>query len=366
VVEASYAFDRPPLLKRLGDDKVPRIIDPQTLRFVGENFLEIERLSRLPYAPPQPIAAAGFDGKAARSLSRDALIYAQDRGADLHLAPALPLFDRDLDIWRQHNAALLAAACAANGGSELERRPLIAQVAPGNKALADPAPLVDVLLDHPVDGVYIQALRLQPTTDSLEKLARFVQFVRALDDAGLPVIVGRVGAFGLVLQSLGVSAFDSGLGQAESHDLASLNRRLTDRERTRRAEGGGGGPARRVYLRELMTTLPANAADAIVRDETLRHHFTCSLGCCRFRALEELGSRARIHYLHVRRAEIDRAAALPAAALRLHEVETQLRQAADLGERVRRALPRAGLPDFGHLERWLRLLAREQQTAAAA
>jgi len=40
VVEASYAFDRPPLLTRLGDDKVARIIDAQTLRFVRENFLE--------------------------------------------------------------------------------------------------------------------------------------------------------------------------------------------------------------------------------------------------------------------------------------------------------------------------------------
>lgn len=40
VVEASYAFDRLPLLTRLGDDKVARIIDAQTLRFVRENFLE--------------------------------------------------------------------------------------------------------------------------------------------------------------------------------------------------------------------------------------------------------------------------------------------------------------------------------------
>ena len=40
VVEASYAFDRPPLLTRLGDDKGARIIDAQTLRFVRENFLE--------------------------------------------------------------------------------------------------------------------------------------------------------------------------------------------------------------------------------------------------------------------------------------------------------------------------------------
>lgn len=65
------------------------------------------------------------------------------------------------------------------------------------------------LLDFPIDGVYWQALRLDPVRDSLEKLARFVQFAHAIRSHGLPVIVGRVGAFGLVLQALGITAFDS-------------------------------------------------------------------------------------------------------------------------------------------------------------
>jgi len=218
VVEASYAFDRPPLMKRLGDDKIPRIIDPQTLRFVGENFLDVDRLIRLPFAPGQPITAASFDAKAARALSRDSMIYAQDRGADIHVAPALPLFDKDLDAWRRHNVDLLHAACAANGGADLDRRPLIAQVAPGNKALSDPAVVVDVLLDHPVDGVYVQALRLLPTADSLEKLARFVQFVVAVRDAGFRVIVGRVGSPDSGVRLRAGSRRESRLGELQSSD----------------------------------------------------------------------------------------------------------------------------------------------------
>jgi hypothetical protein len=91
------------------------------------------------------------------------------------------------------------------------------------------------------------------------------------------VMVGRIGAFGLILQSLGIDAFDSGLGLAESHDLASLNRSMTSRERARRAENGGGGPPGRVYLESLKTTLPAKSADEIVKTENLRHHFACSL-----------------------------------------------------------------------------------------
>jgi len=58
--------------------------------------------------------------------------------------------------------------------------------------------------------------------------------------------------------------------------------------------------------------------------------------------------------------------ALPIAAMRLHQAETQLRSASDLAGQVRRAMPEAGLPDFGHLDRWLGLLAREQDAALAA
>jgi hypothetical protein len=366
VIEASYAFDAPPLLKRLRDDGVHRIIDPQSLRFTGERYLETESLRRLPYAPDHPITVDNFDALAARQLAHRSMLYAQERGSDLYLAPGVPLYDADLDRWIKHNDALLSAACAVNGGAEVERKPLLAQIAPGAKALADPKPLIERLLDRPIDGVYVQALRLNPVSDSLEKLARFVQFTAAIRDAGFPVIVGRVGAFGLVLQAIGIPVFDSGLGLAEGHDLATLNRRVTERERQRRAESGGGGPPGRVYLEPLKTTLPAKVARIIVTSETLRHHFACTLGCCRFRALEELPERARSHYLFARRTEVDAMRKLSVAAMRLHQIETQLRSARDLGAVVRRALPDAGLSDLGHIDRWLGLLAREQQLALAS
>jgi len=367
IVEAAYAFDRPPLLKRLGDDGVLRIVDLQTLRFAGPRYLETAALSRLPYAPPTPISVDNFTGSAAESLARDGLLYAQDRGSDAYLAPTLPLFDLQLDQWLQHADRLLRAAVAHNGAGEIERKSLIAQVAPGARALARPALLTQRLLDHPVDAVYIQPLRLNPVKDSLEKLARFVQFAAAIRDAGFPVIVGRVGAFGLVLQALGIPVFDSGLGQAEAHDLATLNRRITEAERQRRSDGKSAGPQNRVYLSALKTTLPAPLARQILRTDTIRSRFSCTLGCCRFRALDELPGRARNHYLHVRRTEVDALRKLSVAAMRLHEIETQLRSARDLAATVRRAVPDAkSMPDFGHLDRWLGLIAREQQVALVA
>jgi hypothetical protein len=70
VIEAAYAFDRPPLLKRLRDDRVLRMIDLQTLRFVGERYLETAALQRLPYVPATPITARTFSGVTARRLVR--------------------------------------------------------------------------------------------------------------------------------------------------------------------------------------------------------------------------------------------------------------------------------------------------------
>ena len=208
VIEASYALDAPPLLKRLGDDRVPRIFEPQSLRFVGDNFRETDRLTRLPYAPEHRIQVESFDATAARELARGALMFGQDAGADVFIAPGLPLADAMITRWVGHNRAVLGAACAANGGSDVDRRPLLALIAPGSKALADPAIVLDWLLDYPIDGVYVQPLNLNPVNDSLEKLARFVQFLGALRGARFPIVVGRVGAFGLLSRAL-VSALST-------------------------------------------------------------------------------------------------------------------------------------------------------------
>lgn len=346
---------------------MPRIIDPQSLRFTGSRFLETEALRRLPHAPASPLSAHGVTAQDARTLTRSSMLFAQDRGTDVHLVPGLPLYDYDQDAWLRSNDLILRSACAHNGGEHVDRKPLLALVAPGPKAMAKPDALIERLLDHPVAGLYVQPINFNPTADSLEKLARVVQFVAQLQAAGFKVIVGRVGAFGLILQALGIPVFDSGIGMAEAHDLASLNRVETERAKSAAKEKGGGGAAGRVYVEPLKTTMPAKVAAHLVRDESVRHHFACNLGCCRFRALEDLPSRARPHYLYVRRAEVDQMRKLEIAAMRLHHVETKLRAAQDLSEVARRSFETVGLHQrFDHIERWLGLLAREQGLALAS
>jgi hypothetical protein len=369
IVEATYAATEPPLLQRLRDDSVPYAIDPQTSRFGGWRFVQVQQFARVPYAPKRPIVAGDFPSNAADELARAVLRFEQDAGASWYVAAGLPYVDDGLNDCVRQNDRLLDASCAANGTGDLERRPLVAQVIVGRRGLAQPQLIVNRLLDYPIDAVYVQAQRLDPVRDGIEKLARYVEFLLALKDAGLTVIAGRVGAFGLLLQALGITAFDSGLCQAEAFDLASLNRPLTEAEMERRRERRGGGGDRRIYLEQLKTTLKGRHATAILEDASLRSRFTCSLGCCQHRGFDDLPDRRRQHYLWVRHREVDELRHRPSDNMRVDWIHEQLRDARGAGQAVRRALTTRDLrdiPRFDHLDRWIGVLARQAQVRAAA
>lgn len=98
----------------------------------------------------------------------------------------------------------------------------------------------------------MQPLSLDPVHDSVDKLARVWNFCHEIEDAGLPVIVGRVGAFGLVLQALGISAFEGGLGAAERYSWTDQVRPPKPKSDDDKATRGGAG--KRIYLEPLLTT----------------------------------------------------------------------------------------------------------------
>jgi hypothetical protein len=226
--------------------------------------------------------------------------------------------------------------------------------------------IVNRLLDYPIDGVYVQPLRLDPVKDSVEKLAQYAEFLMALRSEQLTVISARVGAFGLVLAALGMDAFDSGLGQAETCDLATLNRPPTERELTSGKSQGGG--QRRIYLEQLKTTLQQKQAEAILTNTTLRSRVACTLPCCAHRDIESLAERARPHYLRTRLHETTTLAKAPSDAMRRSLVHGQLHDARETAALVKRILRSTGAepPAFDHIERWMALLARAHQASAAA
>jgi hypothetical protein len=236
---------------------------------------------------------------------------------------------------------------------------MIAQVAPGRKLLAHPDRVIDLLIDHPINAVYVQPLTLDPVQDGVEKLVQYVHFLLAIREVGLPVIASRVGAFGLVLSALGVTAFDSGLAQAEACNLAALNRAPSRRELEGRSRRGG--PDRRIYLERLKTTLTGRHATSIIEDRALRSSVACTLGCCKHRGFENLAERRRQHYLWARSHEVDLLREQPTQALRVDLVYEQLRTAHEVGAVVTRTLRAHGVepPSFDHINRWIAVLARE-------
>lgn len=192
----------------------------------------------------------------------------------------------------------------------------------------------------------------------------YVRFLLAAQQIGIPVIAGRVGAFGLILEALGIAMFDSGLGQAEGFNLAGLNKPRPARGDASDAPKG----SRRIYLRPLKTTLPSGVVEKILSERGLRSRFVCELECCRWRDHEDLGGRCREHYLRVRQDEVAQVQRRPTSAMRLSDLHDELVGARELGLVVARSLRERGHepPSFDHLDRWLAVIATLTDISVAA
>jgi hypothetical protein len=364
VVEAAYAVREPEALDHLRDQRVPVLVDPQSLRFSTPAYLINSRLVALPYLPATPLTPAS-SGSEREHFVADALRFQQKVGAAAYLVPSPPL--RDEPGWAELHHDLTARAVAANG-REVDSRELVALLAPGASALKSPRDFVSRLLDLPIAAVQVQPLSLDSTKDSVDKLARVWGFCHMIEEAGLPVLAGRVGAFGLVLQALGVSAFESGIGAAERYSWADQVRPPKPKEDEK--EGGGGGAGKRIYLGQLLTTLPAKVVDALLRLEGVRGRLVCNLACCRLAGHPGLADRRGEHYLFSRAKEVEQLRAQPTTSLQLHDVHQKLLAARDLASVAKRSLndladPDAPAPTFAHLETWLSLLARAEQLKAS-
>lgn len=362
VIEAAYAAREPEALDHLRRQRVPVLIDPQSLRLSTPSYLGNTRLSRLPYLPEAPLTPGSSQNDREHFVA-DVLRFQQKAGATAYLVPSVPL--RDEPGWVELHHDLTARAVSANG-REVDGRELVATLAPGPAALRHPQDLLTRLLDLPVAAVYVQPLTLDPCKDSVDKLARVWNFCHDVEQAELPVIAGRLSAFGLVLQALGVTAFSSGIGVAESYSWANQVRPPKPRDDGK----SGGSVGKRVYLSQLLTTLPAGVVDELLRLEGVRGRLVCNLPCCRLAGHPGLADRRGEHYLFSRSYEVEQLRHQPTSSLRLHDVHQRLLAARDLAAVARRSLreaagPKGPVQDFAHLETWLSVLSRAEQLRAA-
>jgi hypothetical protein len=358
VVEAAYAADGPPLLDRFRTDRVPTIYDCHSLRFAGEAFLGVARIAGLPFAPDAPVKPETFDDVQAEQLVRATFEFVQERGASAYTIPGLPLFDQDRDGWIEVNRRIAEAACRVNGAGDLERRPLIATIAPGRSAMNDPGIVLDWLLDLPVDGVHFLPTNFNAVRDSVEKLTRYVEYVDACATSHLGVLLGRSGAFAEVVHArVGRVAFDSGLGIAEAHVLSRQLRPTPSRREQRR-----GGAGKRLFLEPLMTTLRDKHAVPLLSDALIRGRLVCPHACCRFRGFEDLLDRRRPHYLRTKTEGARRLWSVP-QGLRRTIVAERIQTARENARLAVRLLRHQGIepPTFDHLERWAVILGDDAQ-----
>jgi hypothetical protein len=94
-----WAAEDPPLVKRLREEGVPQLVEPQTLRFTGERYLGVAQFERVRYAPEAPITADVLTPSAAEELARDVMLFQQTASAACYITAGLPFYDRDLQSW---------------------------------------------------------------------------------------------------------------------------------------------------------------------------------------------------------------------------------------------------------------------------
>jgi len=175
VVEAAYAVAEPEVLDHLREQRVPVLIDPQSLRLSTPAYLSNTRLGSLPYLPSAPLTPSSSASDRDHFVA-DALRFQQKVGATYYLVPSSPV--RDDPGWAELHHDLTARAASANG-REVDSRELVALLAPGSTALRSPRAFVSRLLDLPVAAVYRAAASSRPpngqrrqTGEGLELLPR--------------------------------------------------------------------------------------------------------------------------------------------------------------------------------------------------
>lgn len=352
VIEAAYAATDPPLLPRLRGLRIPYAIDPQSIRFSSPRYLSIHALAELPYAPARPLPHH-TRSTAIDAMVRMALQFQATHEADFYLTPTLPMHRPTLSAVQAHHQIHTVASDAV--GTEVPAKPLLAAVAPTLMVMRSPYAVYERLLDRAYDGIYVQPIRLNPKHDSVEWLVSYADFLLQAHDYKLPVVAARAGAFGLVLTAVGVDVFDAGLGERESFNLAALNRPPPQRVLEQ-----SGGPRRRSYSRDLLTSLDTPRLSAVVASRTLAPRFSCDIGSCRFGGYDEQLRNPRAHFFHIRQLELEELRGLPTTEMRVQHMRVRLQNAIETGRLVNRCLEEAGVDTirFDHLGVWLAVLTR--------
>jgi hypothetical protein len=353
IIEASYVQRDPPLLARLGESHIPWAINPQSVRFASPRYRNVSTLAKLPYAPDRPLDPARFDDET-RKMVRGALEFQAAHEPSMYLVPTLPTTKASKKIFRAFHE-LHAFASDLNGSPTIPYRPMLAASYPSYAVMRSRFGTFD-RLDRPFAGAFVQPLLLNTRHDSVEKLVAYSRFLQTVSEGPLPVVAGRPGPFGLVLAAFGIELFESSLDGGGSYSSSRLDREPKQIDEGKRT----GGRSRSVYVGALRTSLPFDTAAELMTSLSLSAQLACLLGECRTGGFPFALEEPRRHFFHVRQDELKTLRKLPTPEYRVPVVMGWLRSAADLGRAINRIREEQnkGPIDFGHLDRWIGVLAR--------
>jgi hypothetical protein len=352
VIEASYVRTDPPLLAHLAEERIPWMIDPQSVRFASAGYREVGRIRGLPYAPEAPLDPGRFSAPVERMV-RGAIAFQAQAEPSMYLVPALPLSRASAAVFRTF--ARIHALAADVASNDVPYRPIVAAAYPSADVLRGRFSVFE-RLDRTFAGAYVLPLQFNPRKDSVERLVAYARFLEHAQGLGLRVVAGRAGVFGLVLAAFGIENFDSGLGERESFSLT----RLTKVRPHEPGEKRDGGRQARVYIGPLRSTIAWDDAEAILEMPAIRAQLTCTLGQCRSGGYRYALEHHREHFFHTRAAELGALRARRSTDLRVQLVMEWLRTAIDTARLVNRVREEQKLQplDFEHLDTWRAVLTR--------
>lgn len=328
------------------------VVDPQAYRFQRTTYEEHPSLFELPYCPVDEVLThEQFRDRQFTSKFVRAVLDVQDAiHATDFVAPGFYVDEPD-SAWQSVNEALLNETLRQAGG------PVYATLCGSYTAtckLGSAMALAPRLGESGAQGVLLLVSPFTATAASPTKLMNYLLLLRRLDEAGLAIIASRQPAFGLGCMAFGIAGFDSGVATAERFDYAGLTRSTKARSSSQKR------PARkrRIYLDQLMTSVPYPVAEKILSTSGLAGSFVCREPCCRDGVNGAL-LRSRDHFIYTRLREIEDLRSRP-QEWRAENFRQKLEASRQMGLKVARALPEAPPDGFRHLAVWLRVFTELQ------
>jgi hypothetical protein len=358
IAEAPLAISSPHLGTSLADLRVKMIVDTQAWRFADDRTWH-SKWASLPYAPRLPF----------RSTKQWVTAYvASDLAQQVALGGQCLMLPGWFSSIANADLAAEVAGWIIDAFRQFRRGGVImpafawlpVEVGASEASLAAAGVYAR---SGAVSAIYAQLSTMEGLSEPIDKLSVATTVMLDIQNLGLPLIAGYMGALGLVLRALGVAAADCGPNSAQSFSYARLIDSAVPRESAKRKRGG---IPIRTWLGELRQPVTAKQMAAIRADRAALAEVLCRRPCHRFRPGPENLLAAVQHSTLALIDEAERDVGQP-RSIRVDAARRTLLEARSRIAQVDQAVRRAGAQRLkrDHVDAQLALLAKFSHPNAA-